>query len=167
MGFAQALQPVAGFNYGAKRYAKAKLALRISTIRSTAFGFGAFLFLILLADPLMRIFSDDPELIRIAVPALRVIVAAFPLIAFQLMGASLLQAHGRALSAFILSLSRQILILIPLILVLGRLFGLDGVFVAFPISDLASAAVAALLIYAEVRYLNRMQAEENVRTAVD
>jgi len=161
MGFAQALQPVAGFNYGAKRYSKAKLALRISTVRATAFGLVAYFFLMAFTEPLMRIFSDDPELIRIAVPMLRVVVAVFPLIAFQVMGASLLQAHGRALSAFILSLSRQILILIPLILILGPLHGLMGIAAAFPISDLVSATIAAILIAIEVRHLNRMQTTEN------
>ncbi len=161
MGFAQALQPVAGFNYGAKRYSKAKEALRISTIRSTAFGLGAFIVLMVFATPLMRMFTDDPELIAIAVPMMRIVIAVFPLIAFQLMGASLLQAHGRAMSAFILSLSRQILILIPLVLVLGKYHGIMGISIAFPISDLLAAAVATLLLVAEVRYLNRMQADED------
>lgn len=89
---------------------------------------------------------------------LRIVIAVFPVVAFQLMGASLLQAHGRAMSAFILSLSRQILILIPLILVLGPMHGVNGIAVAFPISDLVSAAIAAILLAAEVRFLNRMQA---------
>ncbi len=160
MGFAQALQPVAGFNYGAKRYAKAKEALRIATIRSTIVGFVAFVLLMLFAEPMMRVFGDDPELIAIGVPMLRIVIAVFPLVAFQLMGASLLQAHGRAMSAFILSLSRQILILIPLILILGPIHGINGISVAFPISDLASAAIAAALLVAEIRYLNRMEAAQ-------
>ncbi len=161
LGFSQALQPIAGFNYGAKRYAKAKEALRIATVRSTVVGLAAYALLMIFAGPLMRVFGDNPELIRIGVPMLRIVIAVFPVVAFQLMGASLLQAHGRALSAFILSLSRQIIILIPLILILGPRFGVKGIAAAFPISDLVSAAVAIVLLVAEVRFLNRMEAESS------
>ncbi len=161
LGFAQALQPVAGFNYGAKRYAKAKEALRFASVRSTIIGLVAYVLLMVFAEPMMKVFGNNPELIRVGVPMLRIVIAVFPLVAFQLMGASLLQAHGRALSAFILSLSRQILILIPLILILGPIHGVNGIAVAFPISDLAAAAIAAVLMVAEVRYLNRMQAAED------
>jgi len=159
LGFGQALQPVAGFNYGAKRYARAKEAFRFATVRSTIIGLTAYVLLMAFAEPMMRVFGDNPELIRVGVPMLRIVIAVFPLVAFQVTGASLLQAHGRAMSAFILSLSRQIIILIPLILVLARFHGVTGISAAFPIADLAAAAIAAVLIVAEIRYLNSMQAE--------
>lgn len=157
LGFAQALQPVAGFNYGARRFEMAKRALRVSSVRSTVFGIGAFFVLIVFARPAIELFSRDAELIEMAVPALRTIALAFPLIGVQMMGATMFLALGRAGPALFLTLSRQMIFLIPLVLVLPVLMGVRGVFVAFPIADTLATAVTLVMLAREFARLGRLQ----------
>jgi len=157
MGFSQALQPVAGFNYGAKRFSKAKLALRLSSIRSTVFATCAFGLLVIFAGPAVRLFTRDPELIAISVPALRIVAIAFPVVGVQVMGATMFLAFGRAAQALFLSLSRQIIFLIPLVLVFPLFMGLRGIFAAFPVADTLATAVTLLMLFREFRRLTRME----------
>ncbi|MBD3348422.1 MAG: MATE family efflux transporter, partial [Candidatus Eisenbacteria bacterium] len=155
IGFGQALQPVAGFNYGARRFSMSKLAMRISVIRSTLFALCAFAVLMIFARPLVGLFTRDRELITLAVPALRVVAIAFPVIGVQMMGAVMFQAFGRAAHALFLTLSRQIIFLIPLVLVLPRYFGLDGIFWSFPAADLSATAVTVIMLMREFARLDR------------
>lgn len=156
MGFAQALQPVAGFNYGARRFGMAKRALRISAVRSTLFAGGAFLILMVLSRPSIALFTREEELIALAVPALRTIALAFPVVGIQMMGAAMFQALGRAGPALFLSLSRQIILLIPLVLVLPLVFGLAGIFAAFPAADILATTITVLMLLREFARLDRI-----------
>jgi len=157
LGFSQALQPVAGYNYGARQFDRAKRALRISSIRSTIFAVGAFGVLIVFARPLIQLFTRDRELIELSVTALRTIALAFPMVGIQIMGATMFLALGRAGPALFLSLSRQIIFLIPLVLVLPLVMGLNGVFVAFPIADVLATAITVIMLSREFARLNRME----------
>lgn len=156
LGFAQALQPVAGFNYGARRFRMAKRALRISAVRSTLFAGGAFLILVLLSRPSIALFTRDEALIELTVPALRTIALAFPVVGIQMMGAAMFQAFGRAGPALFLSLSRQIILLVPLVLVLPLFFGLTGIFAAFPAADILATAITVLMLLREFARLDRI-----------
>jgi putative MATE family efflux protein len=158
LGFAQALQPVAGFNYGARRFDMAKRSLRISGVRSTIFGVGALFFLVVFARPAIGLFSRDTELIEMAVPALRIIALAFPLIGVQMMGATMFLAFGRAVPALLLTLSRQVIFLIPLVLVMAILMGVRGVFIAFPIADTLATAVTVIMLAREFVRLGKLEA---------
>jgi len=158
MGFAQALQPVAGFNYGAKRFAMAKRALTISSVRSTVFATTAFVVIMVFSRPLIGMFTRDSDLIELTVPAIRMIALAFPVIAIQVMGAALFQAFGRARQALFLSLSRQIIFLIPLVLVLPLSMGLRGIFVAFPAADVLAVVVTTIMLVREFARLDRSEA---------
>jgi putative MATE family efflux protein len=157
LGFSQALQPVAGYNYGARQFDRAKRALRISSIRSTVFAVGAFGVLIVFARPLIQLFTRDRELIELSVTALRTIALAFPMVGIQIMGATMFLALGRAGPALFLSLSRQIIFLIPLVLVLPLVMGVNGVFVAFPIADVLATAITVIMLSREFARLNRME----------
>jgi len=157
IGFGQGLQPVAGFNYGAGRFDLAKLALRISTIRSTVFVAGAFVLLYAFARPLVGFFTEDPELIDLTAGALKIISLAFPLIGIQMMGTVTFQAFGRAVPAVFLSLSRQIILLIPLVLILPRFLGLDGIFWAFPVADTTATAITVVMLLREFARLRRIE----------
>ena len=157
LGFSQALQPVAGYNYGARQFDRAKRALRISSIRSTVFAVGAFGVLIVFARPLIQLFTRDRELIELSVTALRTIALAFPMVGIQIMGATMFLALGRAGPALFLSLSRQIIFLIPLVLALPLVMGLNGVFVAFPIADVLATAITVIMLSREFARLNRME----------
>ncbi len=160
LGFAQALQPVAGFNYGAGRFAKAKEAFKFSVIRATVLGTVSVSLIMIFARPLLGIFSRDVALIAMSTPALRIIIAVFPLVGFQFMGAALLQAHGRALPAIALSLARQVILLIPLVLILPRFFGLTGIFVSFPTASIGATTLALVLLTQEMRFLSRHEHDE-------
>jgi putative MATE family efflux protein len=157
LGFSQALQPVAGYNYGARQFDRAKRALRISSVRSTIFAVGAFGVLIVFARPLVQLFTRDRELIELSVTALRTIALAFPVVGIQIMGATMFLALGRAGPALFLTLSRQIIFLIPLVLMLPLVMGLNGVFVAFPIADVLATAVTVVMLSREFARLKRME----------
>jgi putative MATE family efflux protein len=158
IGFAQGLQPVAGFNYGAGRFDLAKSAIRISTLRSTVFVASAFVALYIFARSLTGVFTDDRGLIELTAPALRTISLAFPVIGIQMMGAATFQAFGRAGPALFLTLSRQIILLIPLVLVLPRFLGLDGIFWAFPAADVTATAITVVMLLREFARLRALTA---------
>ena len=157
LGFAQGLQPVAGFNYGARRFDMAKRALRVSSVRSTVVATTAFAALFIFTRPLIGIFTRDVELIELSVRAVRMVALAFPLIGIQMMGATMFLALGRAVPALFLSLSRQIIFLIPLVLVLPIWMGLQGIFVAFPIADTVATAITLLMLAREFGRLRRLE----------
>ena len=159
MGFAQALQPVAGFNYGAKRFAEARQALRISTVRSTVFAASAFALLMVFARPLVGFFTRDPELAALAVPALRRVALAFPVVGVQTMGAAMFQTFGRAAPALFLSLSRQIIFLLPFIVIFPLYWGLFGVFSSIPAADTLATIVTVIMLAREFRRLDGLSLE--------
>ncbi|MFH1501816.1 MAG: MATE family efflux transporter [Candidatus Eisenbacteria bacterium] len=161
VGFGQALQPVAGFNYGARRYSMVRQSLRTSVTRSTVFSFGAFAVLMFLARPLVGFFTSDGELIAMAVPMLRVVAAAFPVVGVQMMGAVLFQALGHAAQALFLTLSRQVIFLIPLVLVLPRFIGFDGISWSFPAADILATVVTLAMLAREFSRLRRVEAQAN------
>lgn len=147
MGIAQGLQPVAGFNYGAKRFDKMKKSVILATIASTTIAVSGTLLLMIFPGTCLSLFSNDPELISQGRIALGYIILAFPLVGFQVVGATLFQATGKALQTLILTLARQLLFLIPLILVLPRFFHLKGLWMAFPIADTLGFVLAVVMIY--------------------
>lgn len=146
MGIAQGLQPVAGFNFGAKNYIKTKESIKLATIASTLIATAGTLLLLLFPATLLRIFSNDPELLTQGKGAIRYIVLAFPTVGFQVMGTTLFQAIGKATQTFILTLSRQFIFLIPLVFTLPRFFHLTGVWISFPIADTLSAMLTLLML---------------------
>lgn len=153
-GIIQGLQPIVGFNYGAKNVNRVKEGLRLATIIATGFSTFSFIVLMIFTTPLVRLFNNDPKLISEGVPLIRILILFLPIIGFQIVGASLFQAIGKAVPALVLSMSRQILFLIPLLLVLPLFFGLVGIFYAFPIADLLSAVVTGFWLLREVRIMN-------------
>ncbi len=146
IGFGQGLQPILGYNYGAKRFDKAKESVRIALIAATATSTIGAAIMILFPETLLSIFSDDPNLVIHGKRALRMIVLAFPLIGFQIMGSIIFQAIGKAVQTFIITLSRQFLILIPLVYILPSYLGLDGIFLAFPSADILSVLLTFFML---------------------
>jgi Na+-driven multidrug efflux pump len=154
MGIAQGLQPVAGYNYGARDYTRVRESLMLATSASTIIATAGTLVLLLFPEPLLRVFSDDPELLRIGSGALRYIILAFPILGFQLMGTTLFQALGKAVQTFVLTLSRQFLFLIPLVILLPRFFHLTGVWISFPIADVLSTLMTLWMVVPLWRHMD-------------
>jgi len=156
-GIAQGLQPIVGYNYGAKKPAKILKALKIGLIYSSIVSTAGLLLIQLFPHFFITIFSADEELIMIGSKALRMMTLAIPIVGFQIIGATMFQALGKALPALFLSMSREILLLIPLVILLPNFWGVTGVWAASPISDVASALLSFILLYKLVNKLKTMQ----------
>jgi len=154
-GLAQGFQPIAGFNYGAKKIARVKESLKLTLSIGTLISIFFFLIMMLFPAFLMRFFTTEQEMITIGKTALRIVVFAMPLVGLQVLGATYFQAVGKALPSIILGLSRQVLFLIPLAVLLPLAFGLNGVFYAFPTADILATIVTGLWLIFDVRTLNR------------
>lgn len=157
IGISQGLQPILGFSYGARRYDRGIEVIRWSVIIATAISLSAFLIILLFGGSIVRIFSTDAALISQGTHAIRLIFIAIYLVGFQIVGATIFQAIGKPIQTFILSTSRQILFLIPLIFILPRFFGLNGVWLSFPIADTLSFVITLAMVIPQMRELKRQQ----------
>lgn len=146
IGVVQGFMPIAGFNYGAEKYDRVKktywLAIKVVTVICSI----AFILLLLFAKNIFGLFTQDPELLELAIMANYYIVALIVLAGFQVLSSGLYQALGKAKPAFVLALLRQVILLIPMIIVLPLFFGLQGIFIAFPIADLIAFIIIAFMI---------------------
>jgi putative MATE family efflux protein len=156
-GIVAGVQPMIGFNYGANNMGRVKGSLKTSVL--TTLVIGAVFFIIILAIPskIIGLFSTDMELINNGVFPMRMIALLFPFIGFQMIGAGFFQSIGKARPSIILSLSRQVLFLIPLILILPLLMGINGIWVAFPIADSPAILITGIFIYREISKINRLE----------
>jgi len=145
LGITQGFIPIVGYNYGARLKERVSRIIRLAMISATSISFGIFILIMIFAPEIISVFTNEDELIRETTPALRWTFLATPLIAINLLGSAYFQAIGKAFPALILSISKQGLLLIPIILILPVLFGIDGIWVAFPIADVGAALIT--LIY--------------------
>ena len=155
MGLTIGLQPIVGFNYGARQFRRVKQSIQLASAVSTAASTFGFLILVLFPELIMRIFSNDPELIALGRNALRFTAIAVPLTGVQVIGGGVFQALGKPVQALLLSLSRQVLVLIPLVLIMPRLFGLNGVWLSFPVADTLSFLITLAFLITAVKHLPR------------
>jgi len=152
-GLVQGLQPIVGFNYGARQYSRVKKALKFSLIFVSSLTGAYFLLFELAPGFMLSLFSNDGDLISSGSGILRILAVMLPVIGLQVIGAGTFQALGKAGIAFVLSISRQILFLIPLALLLPLFISppLTGVWVAFPAAGFLSAFVTAFFFISEIR----------------
>lgn len=150
-GLVQGLRPIVGYNYGAEIYRRVRKSLRLAIYSATIFLTLVSVLILLFPQMILGIFSRDSELIQAGAPVLRILVVLLPLVGFQIVGASMFQAIGKARPAILLSITRQILFLIPLVLFLPHALGIDGVWLAFPGADLLAFLVTGVFFIREVR----------------
>jgi Na+-driven multidrug efflux pump len=167
MGLAQGAQPILGFNFGARHMDRVKRTLRLAIVAATAVALAGFALAELFPGPLMSAFSTDPNLLEIGRRGMRISFLTFPLIGVGVIVGSFFQAIGRAKTALFLTLSRQVIILIPLLLILPRRWGLDGLWSAGPISDLASSLLTMSALVYQLRVLSRSPAQPAPETLTD
>ncbi len=146
IGIAQGIQPIAGYNFGAKKFDKVKESIKTAIIWAIISGTIGFIVLFFFAKQFMGVFTDNIQVIQIGVDALKVVVLAMPIVGLQIIGSATFQALGKILPSFILSLSRQALFLIPLVLILPKFFNLAGIWYSFPIADSLAAILTFLMI---------------------
>jgi putative MATE family efflux protein len=155
IGIAQGAQPILGFNFGAKQFDRIKKGLQLANRSATAVALVGFLIFLIFPAQILSIFSTDPALIKMGTSATRWLVLGLPLVGYQNIGTSLFQALGKAKPAIFLALSRQVLFLIPMVVILSHILGLRGVWLSFPAADLTSFSVTFIMVTYELRNLTR------------
>ncbi|TGE38284.1 MATE family efflux transporter [Desulfosporosinus fructosivorans] len=158
-GIGQGAQPILGYNYGARNYDRVKQTLKLSVVAATGVMTLGFLMVELFPVALMSLFSKDPELIRVGANGMRLYLLMLPIIGFQVTVVGYFQATGKPRKSLFLSLSRQLIFLVPALWILPKFLGLTGVWLAAPVSDLASAALTAVWLYKDFEQLGQSQGE--------
>jgi putative MATE family efflux protein len=158
-GINQGAQPIIGYNYGAAKFDRVRRTLLLAVTAATAITMTGFAGTMLFPEALVRLFNrNEPELISLGSHAMQVCLMMLPIVGFQIVSASYFQAIGKPGQAMVLTLSRQVFLLIPAVLVLPRYFGLDGVWAAMPVADLGSAVLTGAWLFWELRHLDRRHA---------
>ena len=151
MGLNQGMQPIAGYNFGAQLYDRVTMVLKKTIIYATVVTTAGFAVCMAFPHLVVSIFTTDTELVEISAYGLRIVVMFFPVIGFQMVTSNFFQSIGMAGKAIFLSLTRQLLILIPCLLILPRFWGADGVWYSMPLSDLLASVIAGVMLYQQFR----------------
>jgi putative MATE family efflux protein len=157
MGINQGMQPIVGYNYGAKLTNRVQEVLKLTIIFATIISTTAFLLGEFIPEPVVRIFTSDDELVALSVYGLRISVILFPLIGAQIVITNFFQSMGMAGKAIFLSLIRQIIVLIPCLIILPMFLGVTGVWVSMPVSDFGAAVVSTIMILMQFRKFKKEQ----------
>lgn len=154
-GVAQGFQPIAGYNFGAKRFDRVKESLRVALASAFSASLVGYAFIMLAPKLALGMFTPDAGLASRGAQAIRTMILLIPTAAIQITGATYFQAVGRKTQSFMLGVSRQFLLLFPLVFALPRLLGVNGVWLAFPLADVLSMLITGTLLIREVRRLGR------------
>ena len=157
IGLNQGTQPIIGYNFGAKNYDRMFKTLKYGIIIATGLTTVGFLIGTFIPSYMASLFTKDKDLQAIATKALRISVTLFPLIGIPIVITNFFQSIGRAKVSIFLSLTRQFLFLIPSLLILPPIFGLNGAWVSMPVSDGLSTIVASITMYYFIRKFNRIK----------
>ncbi len=152
----QGLQPILGFNYGAKRYLMAFRSVKIAIVSSTLLCSVSLVIIHLIPGPIVGIFTTDPDVIRAGIHASRIVFSMMFVVGYIQVGSLYFQSVGKAVESFITAISRTILFLIPLVLILPSYMQLDGIWFAFPITDILTVSLTALLFAPQLKKLKRL-----------
>jgi len=159
------LQPILGFNYGAKRYDLALRAIKISLTWATGMSLLAFILVYSFPGIFIRVFSTDPILLDTGVHASRIIFLAMYLLGFAFTGPLIFQATGKALKSFITSLARPALFLIPLLFILPRFWQLNGVWAVYPLTDFLTVVLSVILLVPQIKEFRKAARQIPVQRA--
>ena len=161
MGINQGMQPIAGYNYGAQQTDRLMRVLKLAMIAATCITTAGFLVAELFPRPCIRLFTSDQTLLELSVTAISIIMVSFPLVGYQMVISNFFQSIGRVKVSIFLSLSRQMIFLLPLLLTLPPIFGIGGVWWSMPTADTISALVSAIIMYRFVKKTKMAQTNED------
>ncbi len=154
IGLNQGMLPIAGYNYGAQRYDRLKRVLKLAMITATVITSTGFIIAEFFPYQCARLFTTDQTLIGMAIEGIRIHMLAFPIVGCQMVITNFFQCIGKAKISIFLSLSRQMLFLLPLLIILPPIMKVDGVWTAMPISDTVASVVAFIML---AKYLRKVK----------
>ncbi len=157
MGITQGMQPIAGYNYGAQQYQRVNTVLKLAIIGATIMTTLTFLIGEFVPELAVRLFTTDEGLISRAAEGFRIVVLVFPIVGFQMVTSNFFQSIGMANKAIFLSLTRQLLFLLPCLIILPTFLGASGIWWSMPISDAVASAVAAVMLYKQFQSFKRQE----------
>ena len=146
MGFNQGMQPISGYNYGARLYSRVKESYWITVKWATFIAVLGFIVSELFPEAACRIFTNDEELLKVSAKGLRLLNLMFSFVGFQMVSTNFFQSLGMVNKSIFLSLSRQLLFLVPAIYILPMFLGENGIWLSYPVSDLISSTVTAFMV---------------------
>ncbi|OCA97823.1 MATE family efflux transporter [Clostridium beijerinckii] len=155
-GIRQALQPIIGFNYGAKKFDRVKQSLKLAILASVIISLAFLIIIIGFTNKIAGAFTADNELIALTVPILRVMIFMSPLVGVQVIASSFFQYIGKPKPALFLSIMKPFLFLIPLILIIPIFLKITGIFVSVPLADFLAAMISLIFIYREIKKMNKL-----------
>ena len=158
MGITQGMQPIAGYNYGALQFNRVNHVLKLAIWGATFVTTLTFLVGELIPELTVSIFTSDEGLIARAAEGFRIVVIVFPIVGFQMVTSNFFQSIGLANKAIFLSLTRQLLFLLPCLIILPKFVGASGIWWSMPISDLLSSIVAGVLLYKQYQVFKNHKA---------
>lgn len=156
IGIIQGMQPIVGFNYGAKEYIRAKNTTLIAMLCSFSLALSLWCVAFIFPGKVLSVFSNDQTLIESGANIVRLIICFIPFVAAQTTGAGVFQVLKKPLPANIFAALRQIILLVPLILILPRFMGLEGVWYAVPIADILAVLITSVWIVREMNLLDKL-----------
>ena len=157
MGLNQGMQPIAGYNFGARLYPRVTQVLKYTIYGATIVTTLGFFMSLFIPEVVASVFTSDEELIRLSADGLRIVMMFFPIVGFQMVTSNFFQSIGMAGKAIFLSLTRQALFLIPCLLILPRYFGQTGVWASMPTADLAASLVSGAMLWWQFRRFRKME----------
>lgn len=155
MGFNQGMQPIAGYNFGARQYARVTEVTKLTMWWAIGVATAGFLLCQLFPSVIVRLFTSDDELIGAAVFGLHIVFAVFPIVGFQMVATNFFLSIGMSKKAIFLSLTRQMLFLIPFLLIMPRFYGTLGVWISMPMADTVATVVTALVLVNQFRQFKK------------
>lgn len=156
IGLNQGMQPIAGYNYGAQQYGRMMRVVKLSIITAICIMLTGWTLAMFAPYYCARMFTKDPELIKGSIKAIQIIMMMYPFIGCQMVITNFFQCIGKVKISIFLSLSRQLLFLLPLLILLPNFYGINGVWASMPTSDLISVIVAISIMTV---YLRRFKKE--------
>ena len=158
-GLNQGVSPIISFNFGAKKFDRIKAAEKLAIIAATAIVLSGWILTRLFPVQIVSLFNREPELIRFGSYALKTWFWCLPFIGFQILGANFFQAISRPGSAMVLTLTRQILLLMPAVILFSRIWGMNGILYAAPFADGIATLVTGIWFFFGIRSLGRERSQ--------
>lgn len=154
-GFNQGMQPIVGFNFGARQFDRVLRVLKITILCAVGVTSFGFVFCMVFPNLVVGMFTSDPVLLGVAEQGLRIVVLALPIVGFQIVSSNFFQYIGQPQKAIVLSMTRQLLFLVPMLAILPQRYGTLGVWVSMPVADVLAAIFTGILLFLQVRKFRR------------